>query len=81
MLFRSSSPVESRYAEGGADYKKTSYSGGVGIRDHNMFVDLGYIYSQSNEFFQPYTLNNQDVPGVKNSLRSHNFTVTFGVKF
>ena len=76
-----SSPLNTRYITGGADFKKTSYGGGIGIRDNDLFVDIGYMYTESNEYFQPYTLSNQDVPGVKNKVRSSNVTGTFGVKF
>lgn len=76
-----SSPLNTRYVTGGADYKKTSFGGGIGIRDKDLFVDFGYLYTESNEYFQPYTLTNQDVPGVKNKVRTNNVTITFGVKF
>ncbi|MCC7231998.1 MAG: hypothetical protein IT242_03570 [Bacteroidia bacterium] len=77
----STSPLNSQYAAGGADYKKWSAGGGIGMRDKNFFLDLAYLYSHSNEFFQPYTLENQDVPGVKNSVSSHNIVITLGAKF
>lgn len=76
-----SSPLNSQYRNGGADYKKTSYGGGIGIRDNDLFIDIGYLYTESNEYFQPYTLSYQDVPGVKNKIRTNNITITFGVKF
>ena len=63
-----SSPLNSQYRNGGADYKKTSYGGGIGIRDNDLFIDIGYLYTESNEYFQPYTLSYQDVPGVKNKI-------------
>ena len=76
-----SSPLNTQYIAGGADFKKTSYGGGIGIRDKDLFVDIGYMYTESNEYFQPYTLRNQDVPGVKNKARTNNVTITFGVRF
>lgn len=75
------SPMNAQYTSNGADYKKTSYSGGFGIRDNDLFIDFGYIYSQSNEYYKPYTLSNESVPGVHSTTRTNNFTVTFGVKF
>ncbi|CAN5571840.1 outer membrane protein transport protein [soil metagenome] len=76
------SPFNSNEKTVGADYSKTYYAGGIGIRDKNYFIDLGYNYSESNEYYQPYTLlNNVSVAGSKNNLVNHNFVVTFGVKF
>ena len=75
------SPFRAAEKISGADFSRTSYSGGLGIRDNNYFVDLGYIHSSSNEYFQPYTLSDQSVPGVKNKVANHNFVITFGVKF
>ena len=65
----------------GADQSKTSITGGIGLRDGNYFLDLGYAYSQSTEYFQQYSLMNQDVPGSKNTIQTNNFVMTFGVKF
>jgi hypothetical protein len=78
-----SSPIASRYRVSDADFSKNSYSGGIGFRDHNLFIDLAYILTSSNEYFQPYLLDNpyEDVPGVKEHVVTHNVTLTFGVKF
>jgi len=65
----------------GADQSKTSITGGIGVRDGNYFIDLGYAYTESTEYFQPYYLNNQSVPGSKNKIQTNNFVMTFGVKF
>jgi len=76
------SPFSSERKMTGADYARTYYAGGIGIRDKNYFVDLGYNYSESNEYYQAYTLlNNVAVAGSKNKVTNHNFVVTFGVKF
>jgi hypothetical protein len=65
----------------GADQSKTSITGGIGLRDKNYFLDLGYAYSQSTEYLQQYSLLTQDVPGSKNKVETNNFVLTFGVKF
>ena len=75
------SPFNSVYSTPGADMSKNSYSLGIGIRDRDYFVDLGYVLSQTTEYFQEYSLNNQFVPGAKNKINTNNFSVTFGVKF
>jgi hypothetical protein len=76
-----SSPMNSAYKVSGYDFSEVNYSGGIGIRDNHTFLDFTYVYHESNEYFQPYTLNSEDVSGSRNKVSSHNFLVTFGVKF
>ena len=75
------SPFSADAKISGADYSRTSYSGGIGFRDKRYFVDLAYIYTMSNEYFQPYTLSDQMVPGVINNVNTNNVVITFGVKW
>ncbi len=75
------SPFSDAEKVSGADYSKSSYSGGIGLRDHNYFVDLGYIFTTGNEYFQPYSLSYMEVPGVQKQINTHNVVLTFGVKF
>ena len=77
----STSPFNSSYAVSGSDFARTGISAGIGYREDNLFLDLGYARIQSNEFYQPYTLSTEEVPGVKNKVVTSNFTFTFGVKF
>lgn len=76
-----SAPIKSAYTTSGSDYSKLGFSGGIGMKENNFFLDLGYVYTKSNQYFQPYTLNNESVPGVKNELTTHNFVITCGFKF
>ena len=75
------SPVKTSYTFSGSDYSKIGYSAGIGMKEKNFFLDLGYLYSQSNQYFQPYALSLESVPGVKNDVTTHNFTITCGFKF
>jgi hypothetical protein len=81
------SPFASEYKVTGADMSANCYSLGLGIRDHDYFLDFGYVLSQSTSYFQPYTLDNPYndpnlvVNGVKNKMSTNNFTFTLGVKF
>jgi hypothetical protein len=77
----STSPLNNQYISGVSDFSRNSFSGGIGLRENNIFLDLGYVYTLSHEFYQPYTLSYEAVPGVKNRVVSSNFTLTFGVKF
>lgn len=76
-----SSPIGSAYKVSGYDFSEVNYSGGIGIRDNNTFLDFGYVYHQSKEYFQPYTISGESVPGVTGKFTSHSFLVTLGVKF
>ena len=78
----SGSPINSIQRVPGADYSKNYYSGGVGIRHQNYFIEMGYSYTQSNEYFQQYTLeNNVPVEGSRNTVVNHNVVITLGAKF
>jgi hypothetical protein len=77
----SGSPFNSTYKPSGADMSQNSYSLGLGIRDQDFFIDFGYILSKRTDFFQPYVLNFQGVPGVTNDIYTSNFTITLGAKF
>jgi hypothetical protein len=63
------------------DQHKNTYSGGLGIREEKYFVDFGYSYSKSNEFYRPYTLENQVVQGVTSEITDHRFLLTVGFRF
>jgi hypothetical protein len=76
------SPLSSIQKNPTANYSKNYYSGGIGIRHENFFIETGYSYSQGNEYFQQYTLeNNVPVQGSTNKVVNHNFVLTVGAKF
>jgi long-subunit fatty acid transport protein len=77
----STSPITDQYKVSGNDFTKKGFSLGIGMRDENFFLDLAYLRNVSNQYFQPYTLENQNVPGVETEVTTNNFTVTVGVKF
>ncbi len=72
------SPVNVSYQAGKYDFSSMTYSGGLGFRENNFFLDFGYVLTLSNEFFQPYTLENTEVPGVQEKVRTNNFLMTAG---
>jgi len=77
----SSSPMNSRFRVSGNDFSKNSICAGIGVRDKNLSIDLGYVYALSNQYFQPYLLSSESVPGVYQKVKNNNFTLTFGIKF
>lgn len=63
------------------DQHKIMYTGGIGIREQNYFVDLGYAYTQGNEAYYPYTLTSGDAPVAISKIKDHRFLLTIGFKF
>ena len=57
------------------------YSGGLGYRMNNYFIDLAYQRVETNNTFNPYTLSNGNGPtaDVKNTL--NNVFLTLGLRF
>lgn len=75
-------PLSAPFQVSGSDMSRNCYSLGLGIRDQDYFIDFGYVLSQGTDYFYPYTLSYpQKVPVVQNKVNTHNFTVTFGIKF
>lgn len=77
----STSPLEESFRVTNSDFSRRSFSAGVGIREKSFFLDLGYVFTTSNEFFQPYTLRSEFVEGVRNKVNTHNYVLTFGWRF
>ena len=82
MYFRAgaafyNSPYASSEANKNASYK--SYSGGLGYRTGNFFIDLAYVYSTHEEQYYMYQLSMVS-PSVNNFQR-HQLLTTFGYRF
>jgi len=75
------SPISDGYKVAGSDFSQSRFSGGIGFREKNFFIDLGFLYSLTKEFTQPYTLENTYVPGSNDRVTGYNATVTVGLKF
>jgi long-subunit fatty acid transport protein len=75
------SPFKSNVNTLGADQVRLVYSGGIGYREEDYFIDLGYSFSQQEEFYRPYTLRNQFVEGARFERIMHNILLTFGLRF
>lgn len=59
------------------------FTGGLGFRAQNLFVDIAYLRSIKMEDYYLYTLNSQNeiVNPVNKTVFSNQFLVTLGVKF
>ncbi len=66
---------------GGADQTTNSFSGGIGVKDHALTIDLGFVYSMTKEYYEPYFLNDQPVEGATIKLNNNIFVMTIGYKF
>lgn len=66
------------------DGEKLSYSGGLGFRDQEFFIDFAWVHSQQSEDYFPYSFINSgdyDVVKSENDISSESFMLTFGFKF
>lgn len=74
------SPFQSDVA---SNNKRTTYSGGIGYSDDDVFVDFTYAKTITDEYYAPYTLSasNETIHGAKQTIFQNNFLITFGVKF
>ncbi len=71
----------SPFATGINDGKKNYYTGGIGYRDKDFFVDLAYVYSESNEDYYLYSSENIQVNPVNNKYISNNVLLTVGLRY
>jgi len=55
-------------------------SGGIGYRDHGIFVDLTYVYTFSNDVNFPYRLSDKENTFATLKNTRGNVMLTFGVK-
>jgi len=65
----------------GYDFTKQSFCAGLGVRQDNMSIDLGYVYAISNQYFVPYLPSSGEIPSSFEKVKNNNFTLTFGFKF
>jgi hypothetical protein len=73
--------LKSSVSSTNTDQHKIIYSGGIGVREEAYFVDFGYSYTQSNEFYRPYTLTYEPVEGAFSKIKDHQFLLTVGFRF
>lgn len=69
------SPYKSDFNDGA----RTSYSGGIGYREQNFFIDFAYVYTTSKEDY--YFYDKSYVNPVKNETVSNSIVTTIGFRF
>lgn len=76
------------YARYGDPYKANAFNrtqnyftGGLGLRQQNLFLDLAGVYNTSDRFYNPYTLNNGAQPVIAVSNNKFTTTATIGLTF
>jgi hypothetical protein len=75
-----SSPFDGKYNFTNGSQAAISYTGGIGFRDNNFFLDLGYSLTQSSMLYSPYSL--ADVaPSAAIKTNNHRMMMTIGFKF
>ena len=84
--FRAGTVMQSSPYEGGITYKEgnrsaVSYTGGIGIKGGNFFLDLGYSFTKTSGNYAPYTLADGSAPSASVATKINRFMMTFGAKF
>ncbi len=69
----------SPYASGVNDGSQSILSAGIGLRDRNFFVDLGYSLNLSEEDY--YLYNAQLTQSVQKEMSMNQFVLTLGLRF
>lgn len=69
------------FNNGSIDRSIQRYSGGIGIRMRDYFIDLAVINTKSNGIYSPYTLDIGNHPVANISNNSTNVAVTVGFNF
>jgi hypothetical protein len=69
------------YKNSNVDRDRKYFTGGFGIKEKNYFIDAAYIHSTYNNYYSPYTLNNNSQPVVSTEVTNANFVVTAGFTF
>lgn len=75
------SPFKTGMATDQYDYSSVNISGGLGLKLNNFTIDAAYMHSASKEYYQPYTLESQAVPGVGIDNNTGNVVLTMAYKF
>ncbi len=75
------SPFKSDFTDESFDQHVESLCGGIGFREKNLKIDLGYSYSRRNEYYQAYSLVNEAVPYSVTRRQDHRFMLTIGYRF
>jgi len=65
----------------GANQTTNSFSGGIGVKENAISIDLGYVYSVTKQYYLPYALATQPVEGATNKLTNNVFVMTIGYRF
>ncbi|UYZ58511.1 OmpP1/FadL family transporter [Hymenobacter latericus] len=66
-----------------SDFDRTQqfFTGGVGLRQKNLSLDLAGVYGLSDRYYSPYTLADNSQPVVKVQGNRLNTTLTLGLQF
>ena len=75
------SPFATGQATGNSDYSRNFITGGIGFRENDFSLDMSMVHQTGNEFYQPYTLSSQIVPGSTIKKQSNTFSITLGMRF
>jgi len=60
------------------DQARKGITAGFGIKEERYFVDFAFAHTQTGYYYQPYTLNNQEVSGITSKQKDNRLLITIG---
>jgi hypothetical protein len=64
--------------EDAIDQASKGLTAGFGIKEERFFIDFAFAHTQTGYYYQPYTLNNQEVSGITSKQKDNRFLITIG---
>lgn len=69
------------YRNSNLDRDRTYFTGGIGVKEKNYFIDAAYVQQQNDSYYSPYSLTDKSQPIVATKNNNTSFLVTLGVNF
>lgn len=69
------------YKTSSVDRNRKYFTGGIGLKEKNYFIDAAYIFSKYNSYYYPYSLSDNSQPLINTENNNSSFVVTAGFNF
>ncbi|MBK0404198.1 hypothetical protein I5M27_14475 [Adhaeribacter sp. BT258] len=63
------------------DRARKYFTGGIGLKEKNYFLDAAYVFGKWNSYYSPYILNDNSQPVVTTENKNTSFVITGGFNF
>ncbi|KAA9331859.1 OmpP1/FadL family transporter [Adhaeribacter soli] len=69
------------YKTSNVERNRKYFTGGIGLKESNYFIDAAYVFSKYNSYYSPYSLNDNSQPVINTDNNNSSFVVTAGFNF